>query len=94
MAKTYEVIVAYDIENNKKRRKLHEQLKDAGMIGVQKSVMWGRLLPADVRLIKRILKDELDKQDDRAFVLTSKLSENASFFGHHPDFAEYERVVF
>ena len=69
MAKTTEVLVAYDIENNKTRTRLYNQLKDVGMIPVQKSVMWGRLLPADIKLAKRILASEIDKDTDKAFVL-------------------------
>lgn len=90
MAKTKEVIIAYDIENNKVRTQLFNQLKDVGMISIQKSVMWGRLLPADINLAKRILKEILDNKTDKAFVIVSKLSENASFYGIKPDFAEYD----
>ncbi|OOE60287.1 CRISPR-associated endonuclease Cas2 [Salinivibrio sp. ML323] len=90
MAKTTEVLVAYDIENNKTRTRLYNQLKDVGMIPVQKSVMWGRLLPADIKLAKRILASEIDQDTDKAFVLVSKLSENAKFYGLTPDFEEYD----
>ncbi len=86
-----EVIIAYDIENNKTRTRLFNQLKDVGMISVQKSVMWGRLLPADIALAKRILKQELDKGTDKAFILVSKLSENATFYGLPMDFSEYDQ---
>ncbi|MGR5302215.1 CRISPR-associated endonuclease Cas2 [Vibrio alfacsensis] len=90
MAKTTEVLIAYDIEDNKTRTRLFNQLKDVGMISVQKSVMWGRLLPADIRLAKRILASEIESETDKAFVLVSKLSENANFFGLTPDFEEYD----
>jgi len=52
--------------------------------------MWGRLLPADIKLAKRILANEIDSKTDKAFVMVSKLSENAVFFGHKPDFEEYD----
>ncbi len=90
-SKTTEVIIAYDIENNKTRTRLFNQLKDVGMVSVQKSVMWGRLLPADIALTKRILKQELNKGSDKAFILISKLSENAIFYGSPMDFSEYDQ---
>jgi CRISPR-associated protein Cas2 len=90
MAKTTEVLIAYDIEDNKTRTRLFNQLKDVGMMPVQKSVMWGRLLPADIKLAKRVLASEIDPGTDRAFVMVSKLSENAVFFGNKPDFEEYD----
>lgn len=90
MAKTIEIIIAYDIENNKIRTQLFNDLKDIGMISIQKSVMWGRLLPADIKLAKRILASELNKKTDRAFILVSKLTENTEFFGLSPNFEEYD----
>ena len=90
MARTTEVIIAYDIEDNKTRTRLFNQLKDVGMISIQKSVMWGRLLPADIKLAKRILSNEIESDTDKAFILVSKLSENAHFYGLTPDFEEYD----
>lgn len=90
MAKTTEVLIAYDIEDNKTRTRLFNHLKDVGMISVQKSVMWGRLLPADIKLAKRILDNEIESETDKAFVMVSKLSENANFYGMKPDFEEYD----
>jgi CRISPR-associated protein Cas2 len=80
-----EVLVSYDIENNKKRTKLLNQLKDIGMISIQKSVMWGKLLPADIILIKRVLTKELCKDSDKAFILVSKLTQQGHFFGLVPE---------
>lgn len=90
MVKTTEVLIAYDIEDNKTRTRLFNQLKDVGMISVQKSVMWGRLLPADIKLAKRILDNEIESETDKAFVMVSKLSENARFYGMRPNFEEYD----
>ena len=90
MAKTTEVIIAYDIEDNKIRTRLFNQLKDVGMISIQKSVMWGRLLPADIKLAKRILSSEIESDTDKAFILVSRLSENAKFYGLAPNFEEYD----
>ncbi len=90
MAKTTEVLISYDIENNKTRTRLFNQLKDVGMISIQKSVMWGRLLPADIKLAKRILANEIESKTDKVFILVSKLSENAKFYGIKPNFEEYD----
>lgn len=90
MAKTTEVLIAYDIEDNKMRTRLFNQLKDVGMISVQKSVMWGRLLPADIKLAKRILATEIDQNTDKGFIMVSKMSENTLFFGSKPNFEEYD----
>ncbi|MCT7468282.1 CRISPR-associated endonuclease Cas2 [Aliarcobacter cryaerophilus] len=40
MAIFYEVLVSYDIEDNKNRKKLFEVLKDMGLNSIQKSVFW------------------------------------------------------
>lgn len=90
MRNSKEVLIAYDIEDNKTRTRLYNRLCDVGMISVQKSVMWGRLLPADINLAKRILAEDLCKDTDKAFVLVSKMSEKANFFGLIPNFEEYD----
>lgn len=89
MAKLTEVLISYDIEDNKLRTKLCNKLRDVGMITIQKSVMWGRLLPADIKLAKRILQTELDTSD-RAFLLVSKLTEFGHFYGVSPEFEQYD----
>lgn len=89
MPKMTEVLISYDIEDNKTRTKLCNRLRDVGMITIQKSVMWGRLLPADIKLAKRILKAELEPSD-RAFLLVSKLTEYGSFYGMIPEFEQYD----
>lgn len=89
MPKTTEVLISYDIENNKTRTKLCNKLRDVGMITIQKSVMWGRLLPADIKLAKRILDTDLETTD-RAFILVSRLSEYGNFYGTQPEFAKYD----
>ena len=38
MAIFYEVLVTYDIEDNKNRKKLFDKLKDMGLNSIQKSV--------------------------------------------------------
>jgi CRISPR-associated protein Cas2 len=89
MPKTTEVLISYDIEDNKTRTKLCNKLRDVGMITIQKSVMWGRLIPADIKLAKRILQSELEASD-RAFLLVSKLTEFGHFYGSEPEFSQYD----
>lgn len=89
MPKMTEVLISYDIEDNKTRTKLCNKLRDVGMITIQKSVMWGRLLPADIKLAKRILQAELEPSD-RAFLLVSKLTEFGNFYGMKPEFEQYD----
>ena len=68
----YEVLVAYDIENNKQRKKLFEQLKDVGLEPIQKSVFWGFLNRAEERALYRLF-EKLDKETDKAFLVRAKL---------------------
>jgi len=90
MPKLTEVLISYDIEDNKTRTKLCNKLRDVGLITIQKSVMWGRLLPADIKLAKRILQTELESSD-RAFLLVSKLTEFGNFYGMAPEFEQYDQ---
>ncbi len=85
-----EIIVSYDIENNKKRTEIFNDLKDLGMISIQKSVMWGKLLPADIRLINILLENKLDKEKDKAFTFVARLSKHGVFFGLNPQLEEYD----
>lgn len=70
----FEILVCYDIGDNKRRRKLVNELKDIGLIGIQESVFWGRVLNAELQTIKRILETLLKKQEDKAFILRVDLS--------------------
>ena len=46
-----QVIIAYDIADNKKRIKFYETLKDFGLLPIQKSVFWGYILPSERKSI-------------------------------------------
>lgn len=69
-----EVLVAYDIEENKLRRKVHNLLRDYSLRPIQFSVFWGYLSPAEERAVQRALKEQLDSESDKALVLRVRLS--------------------
>lgn len=81
-----EVLVCYDVEDNRRRRLLGEALLDIGLIRIQKSVFWGLLRPADERAVKREFDRLLEKDTDRAFLARTRLSgaDNEAVFGRMP----------
>ena len=87
-----EVLVAYDVEDNKTRTRMFNQLKDIGLISIQKSVMWGRLLPAEIKLVQRLLLHELDQGSDKAFIHQSRFKEKAQIYGDLPQLGEYDEL--
>lgn len=80
-----QVIVSYDIENNKNRTKLFEELKDIGLVAIQKSVFWGYILPSEKRIIKMLFDKYCDKFD-KAFIVNCVLDKNLDLcFGYKDD---------
>ena len=80
-----QVIVSYDIENNKNRTKLFNELKDIGLISIQKSVFWGYVLVSEKRVIKELFKKYCDK-NDKAFIINASLDKNLqNCFGYTKD---------
>ena len=74
MSKLYnEVLVSYDIEDNRQRNKLFRALKEVALRPVQKSVFWGHLNHAEERAVRRLLKEFCGK-NDRAFIVRARLS--------------------
>jgi len=70
-----EVIVCYDISENKARKKVSDGLKDLGLISIQKSVYWGQLLPAEEKTVLLLLRKWVPKDaDNRAFIVPAGLS--------------------
>lgn len=51
-----EYIIAYDIEDNKIRTNLYNQLLAYGLKSVQKSVFWGCITNAELGAVKPVLK--------------------------------------
>ena len=68
MAIFYEVLVTYDIEDNKNRKKLFEELKDMGLNSIQKSVFWGELKIAEVNILPHLFEKYCKEQDKAFFV--------------------------
>lgn len=69
-----EVLVCYDIGNDKRRRKFVKELKDIGLQNIQESVFWGRILNAEIKVILRIMDKLLQKDSDKAFLIYTNLS--------------------
>ena len=72
-----EVLIAYDVEDNRRRGRLHKALKDIGLQPVQYSVFWGLILGAEEKAIQRLFRRELDRRKDKAFVIPVRASENS-----------------
>lgn len=69
----HEVLVSYDIEDNRQRGKLFAALKDVALRPVQKSVFWGHVNRAEEQAVRRLLK-EFCAKDDKAFIVRACLS--------------------
>ncbi|CAM3683377.1 CRISPR-associated endonuclease Cas2 [Parendozoicomonas haliclonae] len=74
-----EMLAAYDVTNNKNRNKLVDQLKDLGLVPIQKSVMWGYLSKAEQSAVMRIYEELLEKTD-RAFLIRANLTKQLNKF--------------
>jgi CRISPR-associated protein Cas2 len=70
-----EVIICYDVALTRRRTKLFKRLKSFGLRDIQKSVFWGRLLPAEISAVKRLFDELLDAETDKAFILNTRLAE-------------------
>lgn len=87
-----EIVVMYDIVNNKKRYKLYEELKDMGLKPIQKSVFWGYVLPNERRNIIELYDKYCDKETDKVIVLNAQLKANIQdCFGYLADEFKYPR---
>lgn len=91
-----EVIICYDVAVTRRRNKLFKRLKSFGLIAIQKSVFWGRLLPAEIVAIRRLFDELLKRETDKAFILNARLAEQIKdrSFGMNPEiFTEKEYDV-
>ncbi len=68
-----EVLVSYDIEDNRQRNKLFRALKEVALRPVQKSVFWGHLNRAEEHAVHRLLREHCAKTD-KAFIVRARLS--------------------
>lgn len=60
-------LISYDIEDSKSRTKLFEELKDLGLLNIQKSVFYGELSKSEIKVVKELFKKLCD-DGDRAFL--------------------------
>ena len=90
MAIYHEVLVSYDIEENKNRKKLYDELKDMGLVSIQKSVFWGHLKGAEIKMLSHLF-DKYCTDNDKAFFVKANLSKEIlknSFGYNEEDFEE------
>jgi CRISPR-associated protein Cas2 len=81
-----QVIVSYDIEDNKNRKKLFEELKDLGLIPIQKSVFWGYVMISEKRVIIQLFKKYCNIKTDKAFMTNANLDKDLNnSFGYDED---------
>lgn len=81
-----QVLVAYDISNDKKRRKVYEGLKDIGLHPIQKSVFWGNIHLKDKENILGLYSKYCDSKCDKVIMLNAPLSDNIDYcFGYREE---------
>lgn len=68
-----QVLVSYDISDTKQRGKFFEELKDIGLLPIQKSLFWGYILPSEKRVIKELFKKYCDEETDKALIVNATL---------------------
>ncbi len=74
MSKLYnEVLVSYDIEDNRQRTRLFKKLKEISLRPIQKSVFWGYLNLAEERAVRRLIAEHCAR-GDKAFIVRARLS--------------------
>ena len=81
----YQYIVCYDIEDNKKRKKITDLLLDLGLRRIQKSVFWGFLSAAEISGIYNEAHTLLAKADRLLITPVNTRSKNNYYIGHAPD---------
>jgi len=69
-------LVCYDIEDNKKRKKFSDQLKNLGLVRLQKSVFYGELNKAEHKALVRYANELLDPATDKFFWTTTSLDKD------------------
>ena len=87
-----EYLICYDIENNKIRKKIYDELARNGLRAVQKSVFWGYLTRAELNSIRRFISNIIDKDDKSLITRTNFHGRGFSYLiGHKKeDFEDWE----
>ncbi len=75
-----EYLICYDIENNKARKKVYDELVKNGLKAVQKSVFWGYLTKAELNSIKRFIFSLVSKDDKALITKTNFNGKGFSYF--------------
>jgi len=73
-----EILVCYDIEDDRTRTRLFKALKALGLRSVQKSVFWGFVTSAEHSAIRREINNHVIEATDRALVIPVRLSAAAA----------------
>lgn len=74
----HEIIVSYDISENKKRTKFYNFLLDLGLMPIQKSLFWGRVLIPEIKDIQnKIAINEFKFHEDDKILITRIDIENS-----------------
>lgn len=71
-------LISYDIENTKNRTKLFENLKDLGLISIQKSVFYGKLQKSEKTIIKKLF-EKYCSQNDKAIMVAVNIDINDTY---------------
>jgi CRISPR-associated protein Cas2 len=90
-----EIIICYDIEDNKKRQKLYNLLKRFGLFPIQKSVFWGYILPMEKQAILREIEKYVS-EGDKVFLVQANLSnviKDQSFGYNDPEFFKNKEYI-
>lgn len=74
-----EILVCYDISENRNRQRLYDCLKSIGLIPLQESVFWGFVRPAEQRQIEREIGKLLDTETDKAFIVPTNMRDAIPF---------------
>lgn len=79
-----EVLVCYDIQDNRRRQRLADALKDLGLESVQKSVFWGFLTLTERKRLPALFEKNLESGSDVAFCVPAGISAGDVFmtFGY------------
>ncbi len=92
-----EYLIAYDIEDNKIRTSIYNNLLTFGLKPVQRSVFWGYLSRAELMEVKRNLEYGLNitTASDKAFISKSNFNSHGHnyYIGHKKeDFDDWEEI--
>lgn len=64
----HEYMIAYDIEDNKIRRKVFKKLESYGLRNIQFSIFWGFLQGPEIKSIQRFIEQTIAETDKVIFL--------------------------